>query len=454
MDVLPGTLDQLAARLEMLERRVAALENPSAAPVETATLAKPQIEAGEELSFAQTGSVFPVLGKAMLGIAGAYMLRAVAESTTLPRLAIAAVAIVYALVWLIVAARVSLEKWISSAIYAGTSSLILAPMLWELTLSFKVMTPPMTAGVLCVFVIVANSLAWKQNRTPICWVANVTAAVVALALPVATHELTPFLAALLLMALLGEYAAGSERLMSLRPFVALASDAAIWSLIFIYSSPASTRMDYPAMSMAALILPGCILFLIFGASIVFRCARIGATISVFEIAQAMVAFLLAAWSTVAFAPGRGTIVLGIASCCYRWSRTQRHFCFLTNTRNGATFMSSVGGRVVSSWLPTGVACFLGYGMAGSGCGCGNDFWDAAQAPDARHARACLSDFGGDCIGDAGIRLECTGWRAAISACRRRFGRFSVLAGLLCRRRFPGTSKLAAAASSDGNGCSG
>ena len=44
-----------------------------------------------------TGGAFSVLGKAMLGIAGAYLLRAVAESSLLPRTAVAAVAIAYAL---------------------------------------------------------------------------------------------------------------------------------------------------------------------------------------------------------------------------------------------------------------------------------------------------------------------------------------------------------------------
>ena len=144
----------------------------------------------------------------MLGIAGAYFLRAVAESSSLPRLAIAAVAIVYALLWLVGRGARSGE-WFSSAVYAGTSALILAPMLWELTLSFKVLPAPATAAILCVFVIAATALAWKQDRAPVYWVANATAAAAALALSIATHQLIPFLAALLLMALHLEYAAGA-----------------------------------------------------------------------------------------------------------------------------------------------------------------------------------------------------------------------------------------------------
>jgi uncharacterized membrane protein YjjP (DUF1212 family) len=153
MDVLPDTLERLADRVETLERRVLALEAleraPSAAMREP--VASPAAAAGEGFSLAQAGGAFSILGKSMLGIAGAYLLRAVAESSSLPRLAIAAVAIVYALLWLVAAARVREEEWFASTIYAGTSALILAPMLWELTLRFKVLPAPVTAAILGIF---------------------------------------------------------------------------------------------------------------------------------------------------------------------------------------------------------------------------------------------------------------------------------------------------------------
>ena len=82
MSDLPEALVQMAERLEALERRVAALEG-SAAPVshlDQAVEAVPAALAVEDLQLAQAGGGFAVLGKALLGIAGAYILRAVAES--------------------------------------------------------------------------------------------------------------------------------------------------------------------------------------------------------------------------------------------------------------------------------------------------------------------------------------------------------------------------------------
>jgi hypothetical protein len=234
----------------------------------------------------------------------------VAESSVLPRPAVAALAIVYAILWLVWATRVPAGAWFASITYAFTSALILAPMLWELTLRFKVLPVAVTAGVLGLFVIAASTLAWKRNVASVFWIANITAAAVALTLSIATRELTPFIAALLLMVLICEYAAGRDRELGVRPLVALAADLGVWALIYIYSSPADTRPDYPVVGTAALLAPGLILFLIFGASVIFRTAVKKKTITAFETVEAMIAFLLAACGGLYFGPGDAGFGLG------------------------------------------------------------------------------------------------------------------------------------------------
>jgi hypothetical protein len=337
MGNLPDALEQLTARLSSLERRVDALEHPSVAPIASKPVAQPTAEPGEGLSHAHVGGVFSVLGKAMLGIAGAYLLRAVAESSSLPRLAIAAVAIVYALLWLVAAARVPAEEWFASTVYAGTSALILAPMLWELTLSFKILPAPATAAILATFVLAATALAWKRDRAPVFWVANSAAAAAALALSVATHQLLPFIATLLCMALILEYAAARNHPLSVRPLVALAADAAIWALIFIYSSPVNMRLDYPALGEAALLLPGCLFFLIYAVSVALRTLLLGQKITVFETGQAMIAFLLAASSVLYFAPGSGAIVLGVICLLFSAACYTAAILLLSNAADGRKF---------------------------------------------------------------------------------------------------------------------
>ena len=312
MEILPGAIEELTARLDLLERRVQVLEHPSAAPVATVQAAAPSPEIDEGLSLAQAGGALSVLAYALLGIAGAYVLRYIAESTSLPRLLISALAMVYALLWLVAAARVPVKEWFSSTVYAGTSALILAPMLWELTLRFQVLSAPATAAILDLFIVVATALAWKQKRTPLFWVANAAAAAAALALAVASHQLIPFIATLLLMALLCESTAMHGPQRSLRLLVAAAADLAIWALIFIYSSPTSTRLNYPPQGAAVLILPGCLLFIVYMVSIAYSTMRQGRQISAIETGQAMIAFLLAAAGVLYFAPDAGAIALGAA----------------------------------------------------------------------------------------------------------------------------------------------
>ena len=321
-------LARLTARLENLERRVSTLEHPTetsasapAAPVKPATL-QPTREA---FPFAQEGGAFPVLGKAMLGIAGAYLLRAVAESGSFPKLAVVVLALAYAGMWLIWAARVPAAAYFASTVYAITAALILAPMLWELTLRFEVLPSSATAGVLSVFVVSAYALAWKRSLTSVVWVVNVTAVLTSLALLIATRDLAPFTSLLLIMALASEAAAARNHWLRLRPLVAAAADLGVWILLYIYSRPEGIPSDYKNVARPVLLALGCTLFLVYGASIVFRTMRLRKKISVFEIGQTVIAFLLAAFSVLRFgasagAPGvsvmLGAFCLLLSAVCY------------------------------------------------------------------------------------------------------------------------------------------
>src|SRR5208337_2899932 len=151
-----------------------------------------------------------------------------------------------------------------------------------------------SAGVLGAFVCAASALAWKRNLTSVFWVANLTAATVALALSIATHEMVPFIAVLLPMVAFCECAAALNHEVSVRLVVAAAADVAIWALIFIYSSAPSARGDYPLLGTPALLAPGFMLFAIYGATVGIKTAVLQQKITVFETIQTMIAFLLAA----------------------------------------------------------------------------------------------------------------------------------------------------------------
>jgi hypothetical protein len=323
MDDLPDALARLSDRLEQLERRVSALERSSESSHSVATRAASPtrgISAAGNSGLPLAGGVFPVVGKALLGIAGAYLLRALAESGTLPQMVIVGLALAYAGMWLLWAARIPANVPFASAAYALTSGLILAPMLWELTLRFKVLPAFVTAVVLSTFVVGALVLAWRRNLAAVVWIANVTAAFTALALMIATHDLAPFVAALLVMATASEFAAKRNPCRRIRYLAAPAADFAIWILIYIYSLPGGARAEYPAVEGVALLTLPSVLFLIYGASVGLRTIWLRERITIFEIAQTVIAFLLAAFSVLWFEPGMraglGVFCLLFSAACY------------------------------------------------------------------------------------------------------------------------------------------
>jgi hypothetical protein len=310
MNDLLGALERLNARMEILERRVCALEHPS----ETDALpAQPILASGapaEADTLPQASGIFPVAGKSLLGIAGAYLLRAVAESGSFPKMAVVGLALAYAAMWLVWAARVSPRSFASTS-YAATAALILAPMLWELTLVFNVLSATATASLLVAFVATATALAWRHSLASVVWVASVTAAVTALALSIATHDLVPFTMALLVIALVTEVAACCDRWRSLRPVVAAPADLAIGILAYIYSRPENGRAEYPAVETRTLLALVSILFLTYAASTAYRTIWRQQRITVFEIGQTVIAFSIAVFSVLAFGPGSSAQVLGV-----------------------------------------------------------------------------------------------------------------------------------------------
>ena len=324
MEDSPEVLIRLSSRVDQLEQRVLRLEHPDEAVAASpaSTPHPPEVESQQSVeppSFTQSGTVFPVLGKAMLGMAGAYLLRAVAESGSVPKLATVALAIAYAGMWLILAARFVGGQWFASTIYSGTSALILAPMLWELSTRFQFLSPTAAAGALVAFLFAAYVLAWKRNLVSVIWVAHLTTAITAIALLAATHALETFIVVLLLMVLLSEYAADRSRWGSVRPVAAVAADIAIWALVFIYSSPSADHPEYTSLSTAALLVPPSLLLLIYGASVVVRTALQHREITAFEVTQSTIVFLIAADAVIRFASPIG--VFAFAICCLLLSVT-------------------------------------------------------------------------------------------------------------------------------------
>jgi hypothetical protein len=307
----PESLDRLSTRVDELEKRVHALEHADDAKAALdLSVAQRKRVAAANASPIESGNLFPTLGRALLGIAGAYVLRAIAEESVVPKIIVAAIAIFYAFAWLIWASR-SKTSALVQLVYAGTSALILVPMLWEVTLEFQVFAPSIAAAVLAVFALLGPVLDRRSDGSRISWVTHCAVAISAIALGVATHHVLPFVYVLLISGVLSEYAKERKGSRGLAALVALAADAAIWGMLYIYSGPLNARTEYPELSAASLVLPACLLFAMNASAVAVQSIFREERISVFDIAQTLIAFLVAISSVFLFAPAGARVILGV-----------------------------------------------------------------------------------------------------------------------------------------------
>ena len=332
VDSIASALEQLSDQLQALEQRVAALErHPEKSPEPPLTTAPVERlrapAAWRGFPSAETPSgIVTVVGKAVLGIAGAYLLRALAESPNVPKLPVLLVAILYACFWMVWAVRTAAASRFASVTYAITSALILSPMLWESTVRFQVLSPAFASLVLVAFVVLAVVLAWQRDLQLIPWVATLATVITAVALIIESRELVPLTAALLAVALTTEIAACLGHRLSLRAIPALAADFAVWLLIYILTSETLPEGYRPgsSLTLAALSLA---LLAIYGGSIAVRSFALRHRLTIFEVGQGILAFVLASYGALrathnSAAPALGILFLLFAAACY-WGALSR-----------------------------------------------------------------------------------------------------------------------------------
>lgn len=344
---------QVHDRLQELERRVAALESRSDLPVSprstTALLGDKSEEQGKRKRGDATSAV-PVLGKAVLAIAGAYLLRAIAESGTIPRRLLLLVAIAYAGAWLIWATRTHRKSHFASTVFGMTAALILAPLLWEGTVRFQDLPTGLASAVLLVYVALSLSLAWRERLVAIPWIAVVTAVGTSLALLIATHELGSLTMGLLAIALMTESASMSGRWLSLRAPPALGTDFAIVVLGIVMTSNEEVPAGYRPMSTGEISALCITLFLIYGGSLAVRGFGMSRKWGLAEVAQAAMAFALGTWVSLRATHGGaaaafGTIFLALGVACY-WGALHR-FAGLQMRRNQRVSQNYAAGLMLT-----------------------------------------------------------------------------------------------------------
>jgi hypothetical protein len=195
-DVTREEFRELAGTVRELQRRIEALEH--AVPLKSTELPPPP------LPDVHVSSEFvPAIGKALLAIAGAFLLRAMTEAHLLPSKPGVFGGLVYAAFWM--GRALSRKPKMPAVVDAITSLAIFIPLIGEAVLRIQAMPPWMGAAA-----VAAWSIA-PVRRREIAALASAAGAVTGLVLLVATRDLLPFSIALLAIAAVADCATLSAR---------------------------------------------------------------------------------------------------------------------------------------------------------------------------------------------------------------------------------------------------
>ncbi len=361
-------VEQLNQRVRELERRVSVLEaaqEPTPALVSTSPrpleIPTPPLARKGFPPVERPARVVPVLGKAVLAIAGAYLLRAITELGSVPKLPVLFIAILYAFWWLVWAARRPQGQRFASFAYAITSALILSPLLLESTVRFHAISPAVAGTVLVAYVVLGLAISWRRDLQLIPWVGTLVCVVTAFVLIVQTHELVPLTTALLAAALAAEIAACLGHPFAVRVAAAIACDLALALLVVMVSSPEGVGEGFHPGGRAVITALCIALLAIYGGSIGLRVLLQRQRITVFEIVQGLLAFSIGTAGALiathaAAAPALGALFLLLAAFSY-WGALSR-FLNKNYSRNRRVCASWAAALLIAGSLllfPTGLA---------------------------------------------------------------------------------------------------
>lgn len=321
--VLEAQLAELAAALRRLEGRVAAIERggPVASEEARRERALAAAVAAEEQARRPTEAgvttVLSFVGRTLLVLAGAFVLRALTDSGRLPAHVGAALGFLYAGAWIALADRAGRLGQPMSAGFHGVSAVLIGfPLVFEAATRFHLLPPAAATALLALLTAVALVVAAWRALPGVAWAIGLGGAATAVALMVVGGR---FLAPGVYLIVLGVGALwiGYVRdWFGLRWPLAVAADLVVVGVAMRAVAPTVVEGPRVAFSLQALLM------LAYLGSIAVRTLLLGRSVVPFEIAQTAASLLVglggAIWIAVhtgmsAAGFGAASVALGVAS---------------------------------------------------------------------------------------------------------------------------------------------
>ncbi len=341
---LEGQLDALTRELASLHERVRVLEGrvePADETVTASALAVAEAEPGARPSReSDTTAVVSLIGRTLVVLGGAYLLRALTDSGTIAQGVGVALGMAYALTWIVMADRAGTAGRRLSAAFHGVAFVLIAlPLLFEATARYHFLNPVGSSAALGIFAVVSLGAAARSQLRTLAWITTLGALATVFGLMVLTGDLAPYAVYLVLLGVTTLWYGYIFDWLALRWPVALVVDLTVLVLSFRAVSP--DTIDTPAGALVVQLLLLGLYLGSFGARTLF----LNRDVIPFEVVQSIAALVVglggAAYVTrttgVGFLPlGIVTIAFGAAAYAVaiafveRRQRRKKNFYFYTS----------------------------------------------------------------------------------------------------------------------------
>jgi hypothetical protein len=333
LDELRQQVRDLTARISRLEQSLVPSESLPPAP-DAAPFALPQ-DPDILSQVPDSASVLPVIGASLLGLAGAYLLRAIAESGALPSRLVFAMGTLYAVMWLIWAARASLDRRFAATLYSLTSVLILSPLLWESTHRFHMITAWEASMILVAFTLIGLAVSWRRDLLMVATITTLAGLATAGALLIATHNVLPFTFAFLAIAAAVEVCACLNHWLGERWLAAAAADLAVLLATWLVTNPRGLPEVYAPIPAGQLFAAQIALLAIYLSSVIVRTLLRGLAFTNFETVQCAVAFLVGVGGALNLSAGNAHITPVLGGFCLICGAACYAISFIVLERHGS-----------------------------------------------------------------------------------------------------------------------
>jgi hypothetical protein len=289
----------------------------------------------------------------------------------------------YAILWLVWAARTPGSRRLEAALHSLTSVLVLCPLLWESTLRFHAASTWTAGAILLFFTIFSLAVSWRKNLLIVATIATLAGLGTAAALLIATHDVLPFTLVFLAIAAAVEVSACLNHWLSERWLAATAADLAILLATWLVTNERGLPQAYAPIPHSWLLGAQIALLAIYLSSTIVRTLLRGFTFTAFETAQCGLAFLISVGGGLRLAGedprlglAMGALTLACAVACYMVSftlldrPTSRGRNFYTYSTFGfllaivGTRILLVGATADAVWSAAAIACLWAGGFWG------------------------------------------------------------------------------------------